>query len=125
MNQNILYIFAAFILSAACGFIFIPQIIKFCRKKGLYDPPGGRKIHRNNIPRLGGISFVPSMMIATLIVVMVNNAEYSTQKITLSSWSVSFFVGLLLIYGMGIVDDLLGLGARTKFSVQTVATCTV
>ena len=121
MNQNILYIFAAFILSAACGFIFIPQIIKFCRKKGLYDPPGGRKIHRNNIPRLGGISFVPSMMIATLIVVMVNNAEYSTQKITLSSWSVSFFVGLLLIYGMGIVDDLLGLGARTKFSVQTIA----
>jgi UDP-N-acetylmuramyl pentapeptide phosphotransferase/UDP-N-acetylglucosamine-1-phosphate transferase len=121
MNQNIIYIIAAFILSAACGFFIIPQIIKFCRKKGLYDPPGGRKIHRNNIPRLGGISFVPSMLVAALIVVLVHNEDYTSQKIVLSSWSITFFISLLLVYCVGIIDDLVGLGARTKFSVQTIA----
>lgn len=121
MTNNTLYIICAFLLSMACGFFFIPQIIRFCKKKGLYDKPDGRKIHHNAIPRLGGISFLPSMLLASLIVIVVHNQDYAGHQVTLSSWSITFFFCLLLIYGVGIVDDLVGLGAKTKFTVQTIA----
>jgi UDP-N-acetylmuramyl pentapeptide phosphotransferase/UDP-N-acetylglucosamine-1-phosphate transferase len=116
MTQNIL-ISGAFLLSALCGFIFIPLIMRFCKNKGLYDHPDARKVHRRNIPRLGGISFMPSMMLASLVFIMINRQG----SFEFSNWSLMFFICLLLIYGVGIVDDLVGLDAKTKFSVQTLA----
>ena len=50
----------AFAMSAVCGFIMIPQILSFCKKRKLYDTPDARKIHKNAVPRLGGVSFMPS-----------------------------------------------------------------
>jgi len=121
VNQYIIYILGAFLLSILCGFLFIPQIIKFCRKKGLYDHPNRRKVHSRDIPRLGGISFMPSMLLASLVVVLVYNQNYYSHEITISSWSLMFLLSLLLIYFVGLVDDLVGLGAKTKFVVQTFA----
>ena len=121
MINNTLLVIAAFLLSMVCGFFFIPQIIRFCKEKGLYDKPDNRKIHHNAIPRLGGLSFLPSMLLASLIVIIVNNQNNLEHQVTLSTWSVTFFFCLLLIYGVGIVDDLVGLGAKTKFAFQTIA----
>ena len=36
-------------------------------------------------------------------------------------WTCSFIISLLLIYGVGIVDDLIGLDAKVKFFVQILA----
>ena len=36
----------------------IPQILSFCKKRKLYDRPDARKIHKNVVPRLGGVSFM-------------------------------------------------------------------
>ena len=119
----ILYIFISFSLSALCGFTVIPLILNFCKKKGLYDIPDSRKIHKNAIPRLGGISFMPSMVLASLITIVVFNQTFLKHQITVSPWSVGFFFSLLIIYCVGIVDDLLGLGAKTKFTAQTLASC--
>ena len=38
-------------------------------------------------------------------------------------WSAVFLMGLLVIYCMGIVDDLLGLNATTKFCIQIATGC--
>ncbi len=108
-------------MSALCGFIMIPLIMNFCKKKGLYDLPDSRKIHHNAIPRLGGISFMPSMLLAALVVLMSSNGVLAQREIVLSTWTVSFFCSLLIIYGTGIVDDLVGLGAKTKFVAQALA----
>ena len=122
MTESILYILSSFVLSIACGFIFIPLIMNFCKKKGLYDPPDGRKVHKNAVPRLGGISFMPSMLLASLVAIAVYNQDiFGSKQLMISPWSVGFFVSLLLIYGVGIVDDLVGLGAGSKFTVQIIA----
>ncbi len=122
MTQYIIYIFGAFLVSALCGFIIMPIIMKFCKKKGLYDIPDGRKIHHNAIPRLGGISFLPSMLLASLIVIATGGEEFfEKHQVILSLWSVCFFCCLLIIYGVGIIDDLVGLGAKTKFTAQILA----
>lgn len=121
MTQHIAYIIGAFLVSAACGFIIMPIILKFCKKKGLYDMPDSRKIHHRAIPRLGGISFLPSMLLASLIVVVTGDGFIDEHQVVLSLWSVCFFCSLIIIYGIGIIDDLVGLGAKTKFAAQIVA----
>lgn len=121
MTQYLLYVTIAFILSAACGFVFTPLIMNFCKEKGLYDIPDSRKIHKTAIPRLGGISFLPSMLLASLIVVAIHNSRFLGHEIALSTWSVGFFISLLIIYGTGLIDDLVGLGAKTKFAAQIIA----
>ena len=118
---NYILILASFLLSIVCGFAFIPLIIKFCKKKGLYDIPNGRKVHKNAIPRLGGLSFMPSMLLASLIVMVIYNIQSDGDFIQISLWSIGFFFSLLIIYGVGIVDDLVGLDAKTKFLAQIIA----
>ena len=118
---NYLLIAISFLLSMVCGYAFIPAIIRFCKKKGLYDLPSNRKVHKNAIPRLGGLSFLPSMLLASLIVMVIYNVQNEGSQIQISLWSVGFFTSLAVIYGVGIVDDLVGLDARTKFVVQIIA----
>lgn len=108
-------------MSALCGFVIIPLVLRFCKKKGLYDQPDIRKIHHKAVPRLGGISFLPSMLLASLVVLVAGDHYMEKHQVSLSLWSVCFFCSLMIIYCVGIVDDLVGLGARTKFAAQIVA----
>ena len=123
MTLQIIYILTAILLSAVCGFIAIPLIMDFCQKKGLYDQPNSRKIHKNAIPRLGGISFLPSMLLASVIMIIFYNDQFIEDQVMISLWSVGFFISLLIIYTTGLIDDLIGLGAKTKFSAQAIAAC--
>ena len=117
-----LYILGAFILSLICGLTFTPIILDFCKKKKLYDLPSERKVHKNAIPRLGGISFFPSMM--TAFVVMLLYFSFSNRSnLDVSIWSASYIIGLTIIYFTGIVDDLIGLNATTKFVIQILTAC--
>ena len=71
MNRYILYILGSFFVFFLCGVVFIPIINRFCKKRKLYDLPGVRKIHKTGIPRLGGISFLPSMIAAFFLAMSV------------------------------------------------------
>ena len=99
----------------------IPQILNFCKQKNLYDIPNARKVHKNAIPRLGGISFMPSMLLAFLLALMVMDKMTGKEHVEISLWTCTFFISLVLIYGVGLVDDLIGLGAKSKFVVQIAA----
>ena len=98
----------------------IPQILNYCKKRNLYDIPNSRKIHNNAIPRLGGITFLPSMLLTFLLAIAVY-ALYAQQQISLSLWTTMFIISLMMIYTIGIIDDLIGLGAGVKFAVQILA----
>ena len=121
MTLEILLIIVAFFASAGCGFLLIPQILDFCKRKGLYDIPNARKLHKNAIPRLGGICFVPSMLTAFFVVMMLFERFSNDQHIIISTWSLAFLISLALIYAVGVVDDLIGLSAMVKFPVQIAA----
>lgn len=111
----------AFVFSASCGFIFIPVILNFCMRKGLYDKPGARKMHKKPIPRLGGISFLPSMFLSLLCTLALYDYTSESQQLSISLWSAYFAISLILIYGVGFLDDLVGLDATTKFTAQILA----
>lgn len=122
MTERYLFlIIIAFLASVACGLAFIPLTLNFCKQKGLYDIPDSRKVHKNAIPRLGGISFLPSMLIASIVALIVYNQSCDCEQVTVNSWTIAFLVSLLLIYGIGTIDDIVGLGAKSKFAVQIIA----
>lgn len=122
MNQHLLYIISSFVVSMVCGVVCIPAIIDFCVRKRLYDLPNGRKIHKCGIPRLGGVCFLPSMLLALLFaMVAFGNVSMINHVVEMSLWSCIFFLSLMLIFVVGFLDDLLGLGAWTKFLVQILA----
>lgn len=121
MIHYILPIIGAFVMSTICGFIFIPVLLNFCKEKKLYDIPNQRKVHKCLIPRLGGIAFTPSMLLSFLIVTLIMSSEAQGQKLQVSTWTLGLLISLLLIYSVGIVDDLIGLDAKIKFAVQIIA----
>ncbi len=121
MDIHLLCIIGVFFISATCGLAFIPIILNYCKAKQLYDIPNARKIHSNAVSRLGGISFIPSMMISFVIATALLNL--ASDLITVSLWSIYFLIGILLIYCMGILDDVVGLAPTTKFIVQIIAAC--
>ena len=117
-----IYLLGAFLVSLICGLVFTPLILDFCKRKRLYDIPNERKVHKNATPRLGGISFFPSMLTAFFIVLLFTPIVVQ-DTLPVNVWSAVFLMGLMLIYGVGIVDDLVGLKATTKFAVQIASAC--
>ncbi|MBF1588656.1 MAG: undecaprenyl/decaprenyl-phosphate alpha-N-acetylglucosaminyl 1-phosphate transferase, partial [Prevotella sp.] len=110
----------AFAMSAVCGFIMIPQILSFCKKRKLYDTPDARKIHKNAVPRLGGVSFMPSMLIATVVALLAWVYTSKGNKIGVSPWSIFFGVGITVIYITGVLDDIFGVRAKKKLLMQII-----
>ncbi len=115
----ILYLLGALLLSFVCGMIFTPLILDFCKKKKLYDKPDERKIHKNAIPRLGGISFFPSMMLGFGVCLLILTLNSPTTT-SINIGSVCYLLGLGFIYTVGIIDDFIGLNAPAKFAAQTI-----
>lgn len=108
------YIFLA-CLTFILSFIFCFLVIKLCAKFNIYDKQGGRKIHSGNIPRLGGVAIFLSFFISYIILIATNKDmihDYS---------SVLVLVGALIIFIVGLIDDLVTLKARFKLLFQILA----
>ena len=121
MPERLPLVISAFVVSALCGFVVIPLVISFCRHYGLYDMPSERKVHHHAIPRLGGIVFLPSMLVSFLLCISVFESVVHHKEVTMSLWTMMFFISLLIIYVTGLLDDILGLPAMAKFIAQIIA----
>ena len=114
------YLIVAFVISVTASLVMTPWILHLCHKNGLYDTPNARKIHKSQIPRLGGIVFVPTTAcgLAVSLMLLTNNTDIS-DSIKVGTLLIGF--GLLMVYLAGIFDDIFGLSANLKFAVQFVA----
>lgn len=125
MSINTTYIIIAFMLSACCGLIMIPALLRFCQKRKLYDLPNIRKVHHTLVPRLGGTAFMPSMALSASIVIVVISLTGNNHKIVLSTWSLAMMPSAMIIYCVGVVDDIFGLDAKVKFTMQIIASAII
>ena len=117
-----LKILTSFLLSLVFGLMTIPLILKFCKERQLYDIPNFRKRHKQAIPRLGGIVFLPCMLLSfglVLVIFSIMHAAYDLVHL----WYLYLMFGFMMIYIIGIFDDIIGLTARFKFFVQFLAAC--
>lgn len=120
-----LLIIIAFIVSVLLSGLLISRILVVAFRKRLFDQPDERKIHTEVIPRLGGLSFVPTIFFSLAFVVSLRyllGASLDVAQVPIVLPEFCFLVcGLTLLYLFGIKDDLVGLRYRAKFFIQFVA----
>lgn len=95
--------------------------MRFCKAHKLYDLPEVRKIHHMAVPRLGGIAFLPSMMLAFVVSLAILWRVTGQMQVTIGLWSCMFIVSIFIIYTIGIIDDVIGLGPKVKFVAQIIS----
>ena len=89
----------------------IPSIISVSIKYGLFDKNDMyRKIHINNISRLGGIAIVASFTISTLLFSTLTKFEEANFLIT----------SCIILAALGLKDDVYGTNTSTKFILQFI-----
>lgn len=122
-----LLLFIPALLAVVLGALFIPRILLVAYRKRLFDPVSDRKLHTHVIPRLGGISFVPiQCCLFALTVVLV--FKFGVGSWEVQSWALIphfalLFCGLLVLYMVGLGDDLIGIGFKWKFFFQILVAC--
>lgn len=121
---NILIIAGACIVSIVIEMMLLPRIIYIAKRKRLFDLPDKRKKHNMPIPRLGGVSFVPVILLMSLSCLFI--------RFKFQIWDEELFFyripetillvcGLLTIYLVGVKDDLVGVSFKKKFLIQFIA----
>ncbi len=111
MNElNITMLVFAFVVATLVSFGATPIVKKFAHKVGAVDiPKDNRRMHKEPIPRLGGLAIFFGFLFSFLVFGELDD----TVK--------SILLGSVIIVVLGIVDDIMPLGAKFKFAVQILA----
>ncbi|MBN1346437.1 MAG: undecaprenyl/decaprenyl-phosphate alpha-N-acetylglucosaminyl 1-phosphate transferase [Phycisphaerae bacterium] len=112
-------------LGAACVSLAVtPVLIRLGNRMRIVDKPGVRKIHGVPVPRLGGLAVALAALTALGAVLVLNPAPACvlaggpTRILALLGAS-------LLVFGVGIVDDVRGVRASVKLALQLLAALVV
>jgi len=100
-----------FSVSFIITYRIIPWIILTVKYKKLMDIPNGRSSHGAETPTLGGIAFFASILISMLFI---KSYDYSNISINIIS-------ALVVIFFMGLKDDLMVISAKAKIALQSLA----
>ena len=124
MDFKLWWFLPVFLLSAVFVAIVLPVIVRTANRMHLYDTLDDRKMHVGNVPRLGGVSFVPAILFSLLIVISAMSI-YSSVNITFNYGPITEVVlamsGCLILFLVGIVDDVIGVSYKYKFLAQILA----
>ncbi|HEX8331039.1 MAG TPA: MraY family glycosyltransferase [Segetibacter sp.] len=98
-------------LAFLATFYAIPVIIKVAEAKKLYDEPDDiRKLHTKPIPALGGLGIFIGFTLSILLTISFSSADAVEFQY--------YIAAILLIFFVGIKDDILVLSAMKKFMGQ-------
>lgn len=104
--------FFSFLFACIITLYAVPSLIKLAYKKRLFDDPAleERKIHRYRTPNLGGIAVLTSFAFTACLCIPGNILPYANY----------IFASGLLIFSVGLKDDLAALNPYKKFLGQTI-----
>lgn len=101
--------FNAFFSALCAALVLVPFLRRWALDRNLVDAPDQRKLHETAVPRLGGIAIFLAFLFAALIFTPVGGPFRG------------LVAGALVIFAIGIADDLNGLSARAKVIGQVFA----
>ncbi|MBE2230249.1 MAG: undecaprenyl/decaprenyl-phosphate alpha-N-acetylglucosaminyl 1-phosphate transferase [Chitinophagaceae bacterium] len=103
------------LLTASVSFIItflaVPVVLEVAEKKKLFDIPNERKVHTRLVASLGGVGIFGGFILASLLSIQ-GHLNYEFQY---------FFAAALVIFFLGLKDDLIILSASKKFIGQIIA----
>ncbi|ASK62135.1 undecaprenyl-phosphate alpha-N-acetylglucosaminyl 1-phosphate transferase [Virgibacillus phasianinus] len=99
----------ALVVCFIVSLIMTPFVKKLAIRVGAVDQPNARKIHKNVMPRLGGLAIILSSLLGIVL--------FMPEPTT--AWPI--ISGAIIITAVGVLDDLLELPAKVKLSGQVLA----
>ena len=121
--EHVFQIVLGFILATMLGLFIIPRILVISHRKRLFDMPDVRKVHCRPISRLGGVTFFPVIVLVMCSISLfeLHNGYAIGLGRNLLNEMLCLLVGLMLLYIVGVCDDLIGVRCNRKFLVQILA----
>lgn len=99
----------SFVTAFVVTLITIPPILQLVKKYSLYDMPDYRKEHKMPIATFGGVAIWAGMVISMMLWFSFSRQIYV----------IGFMFSLVILFSMGIMDDLKNLSARYKLIIET------
>lgn len=110
---------AAFGLALVAGWLLTPIVRDAAHGAGLLDEPEARKVHLTPIPRLGGVAIGAAFYVGIAAGLVAARATGDSLNLETGHLP-GILVGVALIGGVGLLDDLQGMRARVKLLAQVV-----
>lgn len=111
LNIGIILIALAAFLGGLIVWFSIPPIVRIAKAKNLIDAIGERKVHKKEVPTLGGVAIFMGVVLSTII--STNGYSFDVLKYIIASIMIMFFIGLK--------DDIMIISAEKKFTLQIIA----
>ena len=126
MITSYLILASDLIMSALIGSGIILLLLQITYKNRIFDQPDAtRRVHSIPVPRLGGMSFLPTLLIIIAFTIgFLYRFGMMTKPIqdNVLLIRVAYMLGsALVLYLLGLVDDLTDLNYKVKFIVQFFA----
>ena len=122
---ELMELLGATLLGGFMSYVIIPRISLISFRKRLFDSVDPRKVHHGYVPRLGGVAFFPSILIAVFLVIAFRNELFGTNLLDFERTNRLLVIVccLFILYLTGMMDDLIGVRYRSKFLIQILCGC--
>jgi UDP-GlcNAc:undecaprenyl-phosphate/decaprenyl-phosphate GlcNAc-1-phosphate transferase len=111
-------------VAAAVGsYMATPLVIHWARARGLYCMPGDRRVHREPLPRLGGVAILAGATVGLGAAVLAGGWDLMAGEAMPPATRI--LLGMVaaggIVFAAGLVDDLRGMRPFTKLATQVAA----
>ena len=111
MNHTLsIYLGLAALWALLVAMFAVPSIVFIAHLKNLLDTPNGRTVHKSLTPRLGGVAVFAGFMSALTIFAPLGNGVQQ------------LLAGCIILFFVGLKDDLVTISVAKKFVGQLLAT---
>jgi UDP-GlcNAc:undecaprenyl-phosphate GlcNAc-1-phosphate transferase len=113
------YTAGAAIAAAFLTHLLVPPVTRLAIALRAMDQPGVRKLQASAVPRLGGVAIFCGLGLAAGFAAL---GQWSTWGTAIAGKEIlALAAGTALVFAVGVVDDLRGVGIGTKFLVEVAA----
>lgn len=123
MNELVEYIIP-FAIALIVSFFSSPMAKRLAVRLGAIDvPKDERRMHKKPIALMGGIAVIAGFLVSIVYVFLVYQPDRLVEwiKDVPAMKIAGFFTGMVIIVGMGIIDDIHPLTSKVKFPIQLLA----
>jgi UDP-GlcNAc:undecaprenyl-phosphate GlcNAc-1-phosphate transferase len=111
MNHTLsIYLALAALWALLVAMFAVPSIVFIAHLKNLLDTPNGRTVHQSLTPRLGGVAIFAGFMSALTIFAPLGNGVQQ------------LLAGCIILFFVGLKDDMVTISVMKKFIGQLLAT---
>mgnify|MGYP001268460877 CR=1 FL=1 len=110
INQLKFQIFNLIFFSGLISYLLIIPIRYFCKKYKIFDKPNSRKLHKKEVPNIGGIAIYISFFLSFILFIQVSDLQLEN--------FITYSIISFIVFFIGLIDDIYNLSAFKRLIIQ-------